>query len=411
MSTFSADDLRVVEGWRDVYDFLYEDGWADVIGEDFTGWDSVYDGTPIPVAEMREWRMATVDRVLALRPRRVLEIGVGDGHILAKVAPLVDRYVGTDLSSVAIDTFRAKLTHHPRLAANVELHPYAAHETGRLTETFDTVILNSVVQYFPGLDYLRAVIDAASARLTPGGRIYLGDVRNARSARVLASAVQLRRMPAGTSPERLRREVAAHLGQDRELLVDPAWFAAPGPADIQLRRGYAHNELTRHRYDVVLHPDRFSLAEAPVLPWGGDLGALGRHLRAERPGRLRVVDVPDDRLAAEVAADRALHDPGAAVHASGAAVHEPGAPLNETGAASPGPAAGRDGSGSAVDPESFHEMAAELGYRVAVTFAPGDPGAVDVLFVAGDSAPAVWTDVLRPGDPGAGTSDRLRSDR
>src|SRR5439155_7305291 len=43
------------------------------------GWNSSYTGEPIPADEMREWVDATVARILALRPRRALEIGCGTG--------------------------------------------------------------------------------------------------------------------------------------------------------------------------------------------------------------------------------------------------------------------------------------------------------------------------------------------
>ena len=65
-------------------------------GMDFRGWNSSYTGDPIPLEEMVEWRSATVDRIMALQPRRVLEIGVGSGLLLSQIAPRCERYVATD---------------------------------------------------------------------------------------------------------------------------------------------------------------------------------------------------------------------------------------------------------------------------------------------------------------------------
>lgn len=351
MSTPTPGDLAAVADWKDVYDFLYEGSWGDEVGEDFTGWNSVYDGEPIPVGQMREWRMATVDRVLSLRPRRVLEIGVGDGHILSRVAPECEHYLGTDFSEVAIDSFRHQLRRHPELAARVDLRALPAHAVGQLpAASFDTIIVNSVVQYFPSTDYLRTVVADAVRLLAPGGAIYLGDVRNACTARVLATAVQRRR---GTD------SVEEILAADRELLVDPRWFAEFAAADreltgadIRLRRGTAHNELTRHRYDVVLHKAPtapLSLAGVPQRAWDGDLAGL---LRAPMPPALRLVGVPNTRLAAELSRPEAGHDP-----------------------------------------EDFHRLGAAAGYHVAVTWSPDDLGDIDVLLVSADT-PA-WTDVFR----------------
>ena len=44
----------------------------------------------------------------------------------------------------------------------------------------DCVVLNSVTQCFPGLDYLEAVVHDALALVAPGGTVVVGDVRDAR---------------------------------------------------------------------------------------------------------------------------------------------------------------------------------------------------------------------------------------
>ena len=44
--------------------------------------------------------------------------------------------------------------------------------------TVDTVVLNSVVQYFPGIDYLARVLEGAVRAVRPGGAVFVGDVRS-----------------------------------------------------------------------------------------------------------------------------------------------------------------------------------------------------------------------------------------
>lgn len=73
--------------WRQIYDAEYTEIGTAVHTEDFAGWDSSYDGTPIPLEHMREWRDTTVARIEDLGPRRVLEIGVGTGLLLSRLAP------------------------------------------------------------------------------------------------------------------------------------------------------------------------------------------------------------------------------------------------------------------------------------------------------------------------------------
>nr|WP_205614880.1 hypothetical protein [Streptomyces chartreusis] len=72
--------------WQVLYDSVHAEHTEAQFGENFAGWNSSYDGQPIPLAEMREWRERTVDRIRALRPRRVLEIGVGTGLLLSRLA-------------------------------------------------------------------------------------------------------------------------------------------------------------------------------------------------------------------------------------------------------------------------------------------------------------------------------------
>src|SRR6185369_16387658 len=70
------------------------------------GWTSSYTGQPIPADEMRVWVEATVARIRALRPRRVLEIGCGTGLLLFRIAPTCEQYVGTDFAQAALDHIR-----------------------------------------------------------------------------------------------------------------------------------------------------------------------------------------------------------------------------------------------------------------------------------------------------------------
>ena len=173
---------QLVDQWHGVYDGLY---WVDVrtgapteLGEDFGGWNSSYTGEPIPLRQMREWRSAAVDRILALQPRRVLEIGVGSGLLLAHVAPECDEYWGTDFSAPTIQTLQAAVAGQS-WGDRVRLRVQPADVADGLPQGhFDVVVLNSVVQYFPSAGYLLDVLAVAMRLLAPGGALFIGDVRN-----------------------------------------------------------------------------------------------------------------------------------------------------------------------------------------------------------------------------------------
>ncbi|MYW49317.1 class I SAM-dependent methyltransferase, partial [Streptomyces sp. SID161] len=264
--------------WRDLYDSVYTTAPRTAFGENFASWHSSYDGEPIPLPQMREWRDTTVDRIRALRPRRVLEIGVGTGLLLAGLAPECEEYWGTDFSPSVIEELRRHVDADPVLASRVRLQTRPAHDfAGLPVGHFDTVVVNSVVQYFPSAGYLEQVVDHAVRVLAPGGALFVGDVRNPRLLRTFTSAVQTARAEDPTDTAAVRRAVEQSLVLEKELLVDPEYFTAlthhiPDLAgtDIQLKRGTAQNELTRYRYDATLYKTGITphpLTDAPTRPW------------------------------------------------------------------------------------------------------------------------------------------------
>ncbi|MBO7936061.1 amino acid adenylation domain-containing protein [Streptomyces sp. S9] len=391
--TAKDDEERSQIGeWQDLYDSLYSGAGADPasgFGEDFSGWNSSYDGRPIPLPEMREWRAATVERIRALGPRRVLEIGVGTGLLLAKLAPACEEYWGTDFSPVVVEALRRHVEADPELARRVRLRVRAAHEQGGLPEGhFDTIVLNSVVQYFPNADYLHQVIEQAFRLLAPGGALFIGDVRNPRLLRTFAAGVQTARADDPTDTPAVRRAVEQSLVLEKELLIDPEYFTALAHripdvtgTDIRLKRGTAHNELTRYRYDTTLYKAGTTprpLTDAPTHPWPGSLDSLGERLRTAQPDRLRVTGIPHARIARDLAVQRALE--------AGTAPADPVTP--------------------GVDPEEFHRLGEEHGYWTAVTWNAYDPAALDVVYVRrgllGDGVPVgvyVPSDTVGDGRP------------
>ena len=149
-----------------------------MLGEDFAGWNSSYTGAPIPLEQMREWQAATVDRIMALGPRRVLEIGVGSGLLLAHLAPECVEYWGTDFSAPTIQTLQGSVAGQS-WGDRVRLRVQPADVADGLPQGhFDVVVLNSVIQYFPSAGYLLDVLAVAMGLLAPGGALFIGDVRN-----------------------------------------------------------------------------------------------------------------------------------------------------------------------------------------------------------------------------------------
>nr|WP_206326547.1 non-ribosomal peptide synthetase [Streptomyces sp. N502] len=349
-----AAEREQIGEWREIYSAEYTEIGTAVFTEDFAGWDSSYDGAPIPLDHMREWREATVERIRELRPRRILEIGVGSGLLLSRLAPDAESYWATDFAAPVIRKLGEDLKADPELARKVELRCQAAEVTDGLpTGFFDTVVINSVVQYFPSLDHLRKVIRGAMGLLAPGGALFLGDVRDLRQARVFQTGIQLARAGADADPDALRRAVDRGLALEKELLVDPDWFSTLGVGvELRAKAGRHHNELTRYRYDVVLYEGGGAVRvdDAPVLDWTGTGDLVARLDGAEL---LRVRRIPDARTADDLAAMRAM-DAGRL----------------------PGPAPAGE------EPEHLRRLGESHGYRVLTTWSD-EPGCFDAVFVRG----------------------------
>lgn len=365
--------------WQEIYSAEYSEIGTAVFTEDFAGWDSSYDGTPIPVEHMREWRAATVERIRELRPRHILEIGVGSGLLLSQLAPDAESYWATDFAAPVIRKIGEDLRRDPSLAGKVELRCQSADVTDGLpVGHFDTIVINSVVQYFPSLDHLAQVITGAMGLLAPGGHLFIGDVRNLRLARPFQTGIQLTRAGSDADPDTVRKAVDRGIALEKELLVDPDWFATLGfGVELRTKAGRHHNELTRYRYDVVLYADTataLDLGDAPESDWNG-VGELTARLDEERPQCLRVRRVPDARTAGELTAMRAV-DAG----------RLPG------------------GAPEGVETETLCLLGAERGYRVLMTWS-GELGCFDAVFVqesvaVRDGAVRRTSGLLRPSADG-----------
>ncbi|MFG1868433.1 amino acid adenylation domain-containing protein [Micromonospora arborensis] len=305
----SDGEVAQVDAWRDVFRSQYEEAGADAgFGEDFSGWQSALDGAPIPLPDMQEWRAETVAAIRLLRPRRVLEIGVGSGLLLAPLAPDCETYWGTDLSGEAIEGLRGHVMARPGLRDRVRLHAVSADAIDTLPgDGFDTIILNSVVQYFPSAEYLTDVLEKAVRLLAPGGAIYLGDLRDPRAARALYAEVAAVRLGPDADPGEAAALAERLAAEERELLVAPEFLiglAGTSGVDIRVKRGRRDNELTRYRYEAVLYTAPtvpIDLGDVPALAWDGDLVFDGL---ADVPDRLRITGLPGDRREDVVIAGR-----------------------------------------------------------------------------------------------------------
>jgi amino acid adenylation domain-containing protein len=373
-----ASDQRV-ESWRKEYEELYKNAeYPEDPSFNVTGWESTYTGGAIPAEDMREQVDATVERILSVRPQRILEIGCGTGLLLFRLVPHVSDYVGTDFSQAALDYVRRYLP-AAEVARTTLLERTADNFSGLEPASFDMVILNSVVQYFPSAEYLIRVLTGAMRVVAPGGYIFVGDVRSLPLLEVFHTSVELSRADAAVSSAEIRERVRRRMSHERELIIDPAFFAALGRrimpfgrARVMLKRGSRQNELTRFRYDVLMQigVGAPATSKPPVLTWekASGIDGLVRRLGQERPEALLVSGVPNRRLQTDVRAFELLGDPGGSQTVA----------MLRTAL---------DGLEPGVEPEAFWALETELPYRVYITWsADGDRDRFDVHLVRNDGA-------------------------
>jgi SAM-dependent methyltransferase len=280
------------------------------------GWTSSYTNKPIPETEMREWLDRTVERIVALAPDRILEIGCGVGLLVQALAPRCRTYCATDLSPIAVSRLHAFVATRAELR-HVELLEREATNFDDLARgSVNMVVLNSVAQYFPDIEYLRTVLDGAARVVASGGHIFIGDVRHLGLLPVFHGAVQLAKAPPEASVRWLKRKVSLAVEQERELVIDPQFFLGLSGSirritdvEILLKRGSIDSELARYRYDVLLHVDGAKPCSRQEVEWkarGDTVAGLLSRFDAQQLPAIRITDVPNSRVARDLAAVRLL---------------------------------------------------------------------------------------------------------
>lgn len=388
----AALQAEQVELWQ----ALHEKSYSDTLLLDgdpllnVIGWDSNYDNSPLPAAQMREYIDGTVARAQMLQPTKVLEIGCGTGMIAFQLAqkPEIRSYWGTDISEVAISGVRqiqATETANGRLtgsAAEALFEVRAADDfSGWTAGQFDLALLPSVVQYFPSVHYLRKVLMGLAKILAPGGAIYLGDVRSLGLLEAFHASVQWVRADNSVTAAHLKQRVSQQLEQEQEMAVDPAFFIALAEAvpeimqvEILPKLGELKNEMTAFRYDVILHitPERLSVSQAPSLSDvaifdGGQLreAELQKMVAQDHRQSFAITGLPNGRLSQERSLLAWL-----AVGATHETVEMFNQQLSHQGAVG-------------IAPFDLVQLGARAGYQVDLRHTPGrDDGALDALFVA-----------------------------
>jgi amino acid adenylation domain-containing protein len=158
----------------ELWDHLAGDAADDIAAG---GWKSAFTGQPMPPEALSAFGAnARTKAASAMRPgARVLEIGCASGFTMRNVAPLAGSYVAADISRRNVERVEDYARRHG--LDQVSGRQMAAHDIEIFNPgSFDLVIMNSLVENFPGFGYLRDVLAKAMKLLAPGGALYLGSI-------------------------------------------------------------------------------------------------------------------------------------------------------------------------------------------------------------------------------------------
>ncbi|WP_203226074.1 non-ribosomal peptide synthetase [Novosphingobium pentaromativorans] len=363
--------IEHVDAWREIEDDGVVSGDIADPTFDTRGWNSAYTGEPLSNAEMRDYVEGAVARIKDLAPRRVLEIGCGAGLITFPLLGMTGSYVGIDISRRRIAQLRslqanaALMDRMPGLAQAV-FQCAAAHEIEQLAlGKFDTIILPSVVQYFADETYLIEIISQLiGTSLEPDGTIFLGDIRHKGLQNAFNLSVEWHRGPPDMHATELRELVRRKAEQERELLLNPAFFmtlrerfSQITQIDVLPKAGEFPGELNQFRYDVLIRTDGDSI-DASAFEWvdGGSASIASiQESLITQPRALALRAVPNALTIAACCDATCLLE-------------------GEMALLSPG-----------VEPKELRRLGEALGYRVDISLAAGHSDAsLDVLFRAGD---------------------------
>jgi len=262
-------DLKINESFINSWESVYNDNYSSISEEicmdNFTGWENSYTESPIHLDEMREWRDAVIERILSLNPSSVCEIGSGSGLIMYPLLKSIDKYIGIDFSEEVINRLHKGIK--KLKIDNTELYKGRADELNSILNPSGNsfknllIIINSVIQYFPNINYLEDVLNKSVDNISEGC-VFIGDVRDFRLIKEFHASVEIYKHQQNIihTDINLETTIEQYIRNEKELLISPEFFIKFADENSRIshvellpKRGNGLNEMNKFRYDVILH--------------------------------------------------------------------------------------------------------------------------------------------------------------
>jgi len=395
-----AAEPALLGKWRKTFDLsqLTKEAATAPLGFNTIGWNSSYTRQPIPLEEIREWVETTVGDILQLAPKSVYEIGCGTGMLLMRIAPSCERYAASDFSPVVLSRLKEQLRMAPAVAECVEVMERSADNfEGLDDDSCDAVALNSVAQYFPSVAYMTKVMEGAVRIVKPGGHIFVGDNRSLPLLPAFESSVELFQAADEMSAGELRARIRRREEREQELVLSPAYFLSlrdrlPKLSRVEIRplRGRADNEMTRYRYEAILHVggEAETSSGDEFLDWTEckwTLNEIRSMLMRHRNERICIQRIRNARIEKDLAALAILRDANEELSAG-----ELRRRLEAT-------------AKKGIHPQDILDLEAEgLGFSVVLSWAAGRPdGSYDASFIPAGLSQGTTSAAIRWPEPDA----------
>jgi amino acid adenylation domain-containing protein len=294
---FCSDSYDVCREPEESGEFMQETVW-DHIGraafDDISGggWASIYTGDWLSREVMDGYGDNIREKLLPYlsKTTRVLEIGCSSGITLSHIAPLVGFYYGTDLSRPILDWTEREIGR--RGWPHVRLRHCPAHETDRIEENgFDVVILNGVIEFFSGHNYLRDVLRKAIGQMAERGVIFLGNLWDVDKKDRLVQSLHEFRSANIDRGYRTKVDRSDDLFLSRDFLQDLRHeFSDIRAIEFSSMLGTVSSEFSEYCFDAILHIHQGATANSSLPPrkkFQYDLKALESYAAApvtERSG-------------------------------------------------------------------------------------------------------------------------------
>lgn len=173
----------------------------------------------------------------------IMEIGIASGLTCMRLAPKCNGYFGIDISKITLMRTAERLEKCG--INNVSLIETDVFDVDKINICQqDVIIANSVVQYFPGYNYLILTMKKLVSCMKDKGVIYIGDVPDLE--KMDTQKEELKRLG-------MKENNKKDLYYPREFFYElQAYIPEISTVEITEKIGMIENELKKYRYDVVI---------------------------------------------------------------------------------------------------------------------------------------------------------------